>query len=282
MIIDMDWNSQELESILERSLQEDIGPGDITGETVVSPTREASADFLAKEPGVLAGFPLVERIFRKLDPGAGIDVRVAEGATFSKGDILGSIHGKARAVLAGERLSLNFLQRLCGIATRTSEYVRLASSSGIRILDTRKTTPMLRNLEKYAVKMGGGTNHRMGLYDAPMVKDNHLQIQPDFGAILQAFQKKGYSAERVELEVATPEMLQRAIAAGGRWFLLDNMTPEQIRECVSLKQPGMIFEVSGGVDLSNITKYLIPGVDFISIGALTHSVRSLDISLEMR
>jgi nicotinate-nucleotide pyrophosphorylase (carboxylating) len=209
-------------------------------------------------------------------------VLCSEGASFAKGDILGSVSGRARALLAGERLSLNLLQRMCGIAARTAEYVRIASPAGIRILDTRKTTPLLRVLEKYAVAMGGGTNHRMGLYDAPMVKDNHLQIQPDFATILAAFADRGLDPGQVEIEVTSPEMLRRAIAAGARWFLLDNMTPGQIRECAAAKKPGMKYEVSGGVTLANMQDYLLPGVDFISIGALTHSVRSIDISLEMR
>lgn len=278
----MNWDRDEIQAIVIRALAEDVGTGDITGNTIVPADRSGSAEFLAKEPGVMAGFPLVERIFRQLDGHCRVQQQCAEGASFEKGAILGSAGGPARALLAGERVSLNFLQRLCGIASRTAEYVRLAAPHGIRILDTRKTTPLLRRLEKYAVKMGGGTNHRMGLFDAPMVKDNHLQIQPDFAAILDAFRGRGYAAGQVEIEVASPDMLRAAASAGARWFLLDNMTPDQIRECVGIKQQGMKFEVSGGVWLANLADYLIPGVDFISIGALTHTIRSLDISLEMK
>lgn len=278
----MNWDNPEIRSIVERALAEDIGAGDVTGNTIVPEDRSGSADFLAKEPGVMAGFPLVKRIFYKLDSRCSVQQLCAEGASFEKGAILGTIQGPARALLAGERVSLNFLQRLCGIASSAAEYVRLAAPLGIRILDTRKTTPLLRILEKYAVQMGGGTNHRMGLYDVPMVKDNHLQIQPDFAAILDAFRARGFDPGQVEIEVVSLAMLREAAAAGAQWFLLDNMTPDQIRECVRKKKPRMKYEVSGGVSLANLPDYLIRGVDFISIGALTHTVRSLDISLEMR
>jgi nicotinate-nucleotide pyrophosphorylase (carboxylating) len=278
----MDWNGDEITSILSQALTEDLGDGDITGATVAPPDLQGIAVFLARESGVMAGFPLANRIFSRLDPRCRVQQYCDEGGFFETGAILGSVEGPARALLAGERVSLNFLQRLCGIATRTAAYVKIAALHGIRILDTRKTTPLLRALEKYAVRMGGGTNHRMGLYDAPMVKDNHLQIQPDFGAVLDAFRGRGIAPEEVEIEVTTPEMLAQAIAAGACWLLLDNMSPEQVRRCVALKRIGMKFEVSGGVTLENLSEYMIEGVDFISIGALTHSVKSLDISLEMR
>lgn len=278
----MDWDSDEIASVVSQALREDLGDGDLTGNTLVPSDLMGSADFLAKEPGVMAGFPLVQKIFGRLDSRCRVQQRYAEGASFESGAILGSIEAPAGTILAGERVSLNFLQRLCGIATRTAEYVKIATPHGIRILDTRKTTPLLRSLEKYAVLMGGGINHRMGLYDAPMVKDNHLQIQPDFRAVMAAFKEKGIPAEQVEIEVTSVRMLSDAINAGARWFLLDNMAPDQVRECIAIKKPGMKLEVSGGVTIENLNRYMIRGVDFISIGALTHSVRSLDISLEMR
>ena len=194
----MNWDSEEMTLILSQALTEDLGEGDITGITIVPPDRSGNADFLAKEAGVMAGFPLVQRIFTRLDSRCRVQQLCAEGQAFEAGAILGTVQGPARALLAGERVSLNFLQRLCGIASRTAEYVRIAAPHGIGILDTRKTTPLLRALEKYAVKMGGGSNHRMGLYDAPMVKDNHLQIQPDFGAVLAAFARAGFRQNRLK------------------------------------------------------------------------------------
>jgi nicotinate-nucleotide pyrophosphorylase (carboxylating) len=173
------------------------------------------------------------------------------------------------------------MQRLSGIATQTAAYVALAAPFGIRVLDTRKTTPLLRVLEKYAVKMGGGQNHRIGLYDGILVKDNHLKLEPDFKKILEKFQEKGFPPEKVEIEITSIEMLKNASDSGALWFLLDNMRPSMIRKCVKLKRVQMFYEVSGGISPLNFANYLIRGVDAISIGGLTHSVKSLDISMEM-
>jgi nicotinate-nucleotide pyrophosphorylase (carboxylating) len=277
----MNWDSKEIDDLLERALQEDLGSGDITTSTLVPDNLQISAVFIAKEPGVMAGLPIISRIFRKLDSHIKVEELLKDGDEFQKNSELSRVTGLARAILTGERVSLNLLQRLSGIATTTSQYVRQARPFGIQILDTRKTTPLLRILEKYAVKAGGGTNHRMGLYDAPMVKDNHLKIQRDFRHILKAFQAAGHSAEKVEIEVENSAMLREAMEAGVRWFLLDNMTPDQIRDCVGIKKQGMIYEVSGGVSSANFTDYLIPGIDAISIGGLTHSVKSIDISMEI-
>jgi len=191
------------------------------------------------------------------------------------------LRGNATALLAGERVALNFLQRLCGIATQTSKYAIQAAPFGIFVLDTRKTTPLFRSLEKYAVKTGGGKNHRIGLYDAVLVKDNHLKLEPDFRTILRKFQAAGFPAEKVEVEVTSLEMLQSAMEAGAVYFLLDNMSPEVISDCIEIKKSGMFYEVSGGVTPENFSNYLIRGIDAISIGGLTHSVKSLDISMEM-
>jgi nicotinate-nucleotide pyrophosphorylase (carboxylating) len=277
----MDWDSREINDFLDRSLLEDVGSGDVTTNILVPDDLRLSAVFLAKQSGTLAGLPLVGRIYKKLDPHIQLDEFLKDGNEFQQNTELCRVSGKARALLTGERVSLNLLQRLCGIATTTARYVKLARPLGIKVLDTRKTTPLLRTLEKYAVKSGGGTNHRMGLFEAPMVKDNHLQIEPNFRRVLERFQAVGYSADRVEIEVEDPEMLRKAIEAGVRWFLLDNMTPDQIRECIQLKREGMIYEVSGGISENSFKDYLIPGVDAISIGGLTHSVNSVDISMEI-
>ena len=277
----MDWDSKEIDDLLERALQEDVGQGDVTTATLVTNNLQNSAVFIAKEPGILAGLPLIARTFRKLDANIKVEEFLKDGDEFQTKSEICRVSGSVKAILTGERVSLNLLQRLCGIATTTAQYVRQARPFGIQILDTRKTTPLLRLLEKYAVKAGGGTNHRMGLYDAPMVKDNHLKIQANFRDVLKAFQLQGYSPEQVEIEVENISMLREAQEAGARWFLLDNMTPDQIKECISVKQKGTRYEISGGISANNFEEYLIHGVDAISIGGLTHSVKSIDISMEM-
>jgi nicotinate-nucleotide pyrophosphorylase (carboxylating) len=276
-----DWDGPAVAKFISRALTEDVGPGDITSQTLFPHPPVISAHFLAKEAGILSGMPLVTRIFEKLDPHAKIEISTAEGQTFSVGSILGRITAKASALLAGERLALNLVQRLSGISTQTALYAALALPFDIKVLDTRKTTPLLRIFEKYAVEMGGGTNHRIGLYDGILVKDNHLKLQPDFKKVMDSFRSKGFSPEQVEIEVTSVEMLKKAMDAGAVWFLLDNMRPSMIRRCIKIKRPDMRYEVSGGVSPRNFTKYLIRGIDSISIGALTHSVKSLDISLEM-
>jgi nicotinate-nucleotide pyrophosphorylase (carboxylating) len=276
----MDWDSPKVKSLLQQSLQEDIGGGDITSRAIIPDDAQASATLLSKESGTLAGIPLVHRIFSILDSNSRVEDLVLDGSRFNAGTVLCRIEGKAAALLAGERLALNLVQRLTGIATQTSHFVDLARPLGISILDTRKTTPLFREFEKYAVKMGGGTNHRFGLFDGVLIKDNHLQIEPDFGRILAKFKAQGFPPEKIEIEVTTIQMLVRGIAAGALWFLLDNMTPQEIKEAVKLKKNNMRYEVSGGVSLENFNQYLIPGIDAISIGALTHSVKSADISME--
>ena len=276
-----DWDGAAVAKFITRALAEDVGPGDITSQTLFPNPPVISAHFLAKEPGILCGMPLVTRIFHKLDPNAIIEISTAEGQTFSVGSVVGRITAKADAMLAGERLALNLLQRLSGISTQTALYAALATPFDIKVLDTRKTTPLMRMFEKYAVAMGGGTNHRIGLYDGILVKDNHLKLQPDFSKLMEAFSSKGFSPDQVEVEVTSLEMLKRGMDAGCVWFLLDNMRPSMIRRCIKIKRPNMRYEVSGGITPRNFTKYLIRGIDAISIGALTHSVKSLDISLEM-
>jgi nicotinate-nucleotide pyrophosphorylase (carboxylating) len=279
--MNIDWSSSEIADLIDRSLSEDIGDGDVTSRVLFPEPRRISAIFLAKQEGILAGLPLVSRIFRRLDERSTIEEYFSDGTPLHPGSVFCKVSGDVVAILSGERLVLNFLQRLCGIATQTSIYAHMARPFGIAVLDTRKTTPMLRKLEKYAVQVGGGTNHRFGLYDGVLVKDNHLQLERDFSKILTLFKKQGYPPEKVEIEVTSLEMLKRAKEAGVLWFLLDNMSPETIRECVGVKTKNMKFEVSGGVTPSNFADYLIQGVDGISIGGLTHSFKSLDISMEI-
>jgi nicotinate-nucleotide pyrophosphorylase (carboxylating) len=275
----IDWHSKEISDLIDGSLHEDLGDGDVTTLALFPGRRSISAIFLAKEEGILAGLPIVSLIFRRLDSESFTQDYLSDGAFLGPGTVFCRVTGNASAILSGERLALNFLQRLSGIATQTAFYTRLATPHRIAVLDTRKTTPLLRSLEKYAVKTGGGTNHRFGLYDGILVKDNHLSLEPDFKKVLQAFKEQGYPAEEVEIEITSAEMLKSASKAGGSWFLLDNMTPEMIQECVRLKTPSMKFEVSGGITTDNFEQYLIHGVDAISIGGLTHSFKSLDISM---
>jgi nicotinate-nucleotide pyrophosphorylase (carboxylating) len=277
----MNWDSPEILSIIDAALKEDIGAGDITSDTLGAATHEASAVFLAKEAGVVAGLPLAERIFRRIDESCRMNALVEDGHMITAGSLIAEISGNAKTLLSGERLALNFLQRLSGIATLTAQFVSIAAPYGIVVLDTRKTTPLLRRLEKYAVSAGGGKNHRFGLFDAVLVKDNHLRLEPDFSEILRKFQSRGFPPDRVEIEVTTPEMLRDAMDAGGLSFLLDNMSPSMIQECVNIKREGVYFEVSGGIHPGNFSEYMIRGIDAISIGALTHSVKSLDISMEI-
>jgi nicotinate-nucleotide pyrophosphorylase (carboxylating) len=277
----LDWESPEVSAILDRALAEDLGSGDITSSTLFPEPPVISAYFLAKEDGIVAGIPLVSRIFMRLDSHSSVEEYFADGQAVIAGTTLCRVRGTANALLAGERLTLNLMQRLSGIATQTAAYVALAAPFGIRILDTRKTTPLLRVFEKYAVKMGGGHNHRIGLYDGILVKDNHLKLEPDFKKILEKFHQKGFAPEKVEVEVTSPEMLKSAMDSGALWFLLDNMKPSLIRKCVKLKRRNTFYEVSGGISPRNFANYLIRGVDAISIGGLTHSVKSLDISMEM-
>lgn len=277
----MDWNSPDITKIIDLALQEDVGSGDITSTTLFPGKHPCSATFVAKQDGVLAGLPLVSRIFKKLSRSAKVEELISEGEALVPGREICKVAGDIVALLSGERVALNFLQRLCGIATQTAVFSALAGAHGIAVLDTRKTTPLLRKLEKYAVEVGGGENHRFGLYDQVLVKDNHLKLQSDFKKILDAFQAKGIPPEEVEVEVATLEQLHQALDAGVQWILLDNMTPSVIRRAVKMKRNNTKYEISGGVTIDNFSNYLINGVDAISIGALTHSVKSLDISMEM-
>jgi nicotinate-nucleotide pyrophosphorylase (carboxylating) len=274
-------DSPEIRFIIDNALAEDLGTGDVTTRTLIPDPSILSATFLAKEDGILAGLPLIHLIFSRLDPECRFVSGYEDGQPVTAGTVFGRITGRADALLGGERLALNLLQRMSGIATNTASYAALAAPLGIKILDTRKTTPLLRPLEKYAVRMGGGHNHRFGLYDGILVKDNHLKLEPDFKRILRRFEENGFPPDKVEIEVTSLEMLKKAMEAGASWFLLDNMRPSTIRKCIKIKRRTMTYEVSGGITSRTFVKFLIRGVDAISIGGLTHSVKSLDISLEM-
>jgi nicotinate-nucleotide pyrophosphorylase (carboxylating) len=259
-------------------LVEDIGAGDVTSEAVVPAGTTCSARLLLKEPGVIFGLAVVEAIFRELDPTVEFDALACDGAVLEAGE-LAALTGDARAVLAGERVALNVLGRLSGIATLTRRFVDEVAGTDAVILDTRKTTPGLRALEKEAVRCGGGTNHRLGLDDAVLIKDNHLRLA---GGITAALERVGKPpALTVEVECESLEQVSEAIAAGTDRILLDNMGADDLARAVAFVNGRAELEASGGITLQNVRAVADTGVDFISIGALTHSARALDISLEV-
>jgi nicotinate-nucleotide pyrophosphorylase (carboxylating) len=274
-----------IHNIVRAALAEDIGAGDITTETAIPADQRAEACIVAKEPCIVAGLPLVEAVFGQIDRTVAVKLLVAEGDFVEKGTRACLLNGPARAILTGERTTLNFLQRLSGIATLTRQFVDEIEGTRARILDTRKTTPTLRVLEKYAVAVGGGTNHRLGLYDAVMIKDNHRVIlarlgPKGFGDAVAAA-RKNHATAPIIVEADTLEQVEEALAAGANHILLDNMTPDELREAVALVAGRAKTEASGGVTLKSVRAIAQTGVDYISVGALTHSARAVDFSLEM-
>jgi nicotinate-nucleotide pyrophosphorylase (carboxylating) len=267
--------------VVADALAEDVGTGDLTTDAIVPSGELAHARLLLEEPGVVAGLPVAEAVFRSLDPEVGLRVLAEEGSEISHvPTAIAEIEGPARAVLTGERVALNLVARLCGIATLTRRYVDLVAGTGATILDTRKTTPGLRALEKYAVRCGGGTNHRMGLDDAVLIKDNHVRIAGGIVPALAAVRASG-ARPAVEVEADTLEQVAQALGAGAERILLDNMTPAEVARAVELVGGRALLESSGGISEANVRAYAETGVDFISIGALTHGARSLHVSLEV-
>jgi len=279
---DMDW-------LIRFALEEDFGPGDVTSAAAVPAEAVRCAAVFAKEDGVFAGGAVAVRVFECVDPAVRCVPRVTEGARFVRGTALLEVEGPARAVLGGERVALKFLQRMCGIATRTAEVAARIAHTPCKVLDTRKTTPGLRAFEKYAVAVGGGVNHRQGLYDMILIKDNHVDFAGSMAAALAGVQRfleqPANPQVPVVVEVRDRAELDeaRAAVAGGlkiHRFLLDNWTPEAIRAVVAERAPGEVFEASGGIDPDRAVAYAESGVDFISMGWLTHSVPGLDLSMK--
>jgi nicotinate-nucleotide pyrophosphorylase (carboxylating) len=275
-----------IQNIVRAALAEDIGAGDITTEAAIPADQRAEACIVAKEPCVVAGLPLVEAVFAQIDRAIIVKLLVGEGDPVEQGTRVCVLTGPARGILTGERTALNFLQRLSGIATLTRQFVDEIEGTKAKILDTRKTTPTLRVLEKYAVAVGGGTNHRMGLYDAVMIKDNHRVILARLGpkalgdAVAAA--RKNHPTAPIIVEADTLEQVEEALATGANHILLDNMTPDELREAVALVAGRARTEASGGVTLQTVRAIAQTGVDYISVGALTHSARAVDFSLEVR
>jgi len=302
----MNWHSEEIEGIVRRALGEDIGSGDATTAATIPPESDARAHILSRQTLLCAGLPLVENVFRALDPEMEVVSLHTDGSFVEPGVKLVQISGNAAAILTGERTALNFLAHLCGIATLTRRFVELLAATKTRIRDTRKTTPGLRALEKYAVKMGGGTNHRFGLYDAILLKENHIALAGGIKAALDkahtyvspktpapraasAYDAAGLDPEvvgpgplPVQIEVRDERELIEALGAGADAVLLDNMTPERAGECVKIARgirADCVIEISGGINLENARAYAEAGADFLSSGLLTHSAPAANLSL---
>lgn len=276
-VTNLDWNQVEL--IIENALKEDIGEGDVTTDLLYREDIRCDAIIQAKEEGIIAGLPIAERIFRKLNNDIQWVENKRDGESVAKGDILVKIHGSGKAILTGERVALNFIQRLSGIATLTSKFVKAVEGLSAKITDTRKTVPGLRILDKYAVRTGGGHNHRMGLYDGVLIKDNHLKL---IGSITEAIRRiKKMTGGRFQIEVETSrlEEVREALAAGADIIMLDNMSLNKMRKSVEMINGRALIEASGGITLRNVRRVAETGVNIISIGSLTHSPKALDISL---
>ncbi len=274
----------QVDEIIESALLEDIGDGDHSSLACVPEVAKGKATLFVKDDGILAGVDLAVRIFKKYDPSLKIDVRIIDGTPVKKGDIAFTVTGSSRSILATERLVLNFMQRMSGIATQTNKIVSLLEGTSTRLLDTRKTTPCIRYMEKWAVRIGGGENHRFALYDMIMLKDNHIDyaggIKPAIERT-QAYLKESGKNLKVEIEVRNFDELNQVLAIGGvDRIMLDNFTVEQLEEALKLIPSNYETEASGGITIDTIRDYAETGVDFISVGALTHSFKSLDLSLK--
>lgn len=276
-ILELDWS--KVDKIIENALEEDIGKGDITTDTLCPEDSRSRAVIRAKEHGVIAGNPVVERVFNKLSPGVEITVRTGDGQRVIPGDAVSEVEAPTRAILSGERLALNILQRLSGIATETSKFVKECEGLDVKIFDTRKTAPGLRILDKYAVSAGGGHNHRMGLYDGVLIKDNHIELAGSITQAVEAVRQKYATTMNIEVETSNLRQVKEALDSGADIIMLDNMSLEEMREAVSTVGATALIEASGGVTLDTVRGIAGTGVDFISVGSLTHSAGVLDIAL---
>lgn len=287
----MDISSAEIEEVVCRALLEDRAADDITTETLVPSDLHGTARIIAKAEGVLAGVEVAEAVFRAVDPSLEFRASLTDGSRLSVTDpseepsVIAELSGSVASILKGERVALNFLQHLSGIATETNRYVREVAGCNAVILDTRKTAPGLRDLQKYAVAVGGGTNHRRDLSDGVLIKDNHIAAgrlnELSLGEIVRRMRDAAPSAWEIEVEVETLEQVEEAVEAGAEIVMLDNMTPSEMAEAVRVVDGRALTEASGGITLDNVREVAATGVDRISVGALTHSVTGLDISLEL-
>ncbi|MDA0987693.1 MAG: carboxylating nicotinate-nucleotide diphosphorylase [Chloroflexi bacterium] len=278
--------TSSIKSTIERALVEDLGHGDITTDSLIPSDIRGLATVLAKATGVIAGLDVALEVFHQVDPSLETRVFMADGSDVTLGDVVAEVEGSIASILKGERVALNFLQRLSGIATATSMYVRAVAGTRARIVDTRKTVPGLRELEKYAVRVGGGHNHRYNLADGILIKDNHIAAlrAQELGMedIIRRARENAPHTLRIEVEVETVDEAREAMEARADTILLDNMSTEKMRQAVTLVQGRCLLEASGGINLETVRAVAETGVDLISVGALTHSVSALDISLDMK
>lgn len=284
---------QQIDQLLDAATAEDIGSGDATSQALLAPGESCAGTFAARSPGVMAGFEIVERFYRRLDPEVRLEAEVAEGHSFPAGATLACIHGPAIAVLSGERTALNILQRMCGVASVTRRYVQAVEGTKAKICDTRKTIPGWRALDKLAVYLGGGTNHRRGLYDMILIKDNHILLagrqNAEASAAWAVQTARARSELKIEVEVESLDELEQVLSAEPDLILLDNMDEDDLRLAVkivnrrcqaeTLRRP--LLEASGGIELGTVRRVAETGVDRISVGALTHSAPALDIGLDL-
>ena len=276
---------EQIDSIIDLALAEDISRGDITSQGLIPPELQGKASILAKAGGIIAGGEVAKRVFLRVDPSLQVELLIKDGTKVQPGDIVATIFGNVISILKAERVALNFLQRLSGIASQTAQYIAKTKGLGVKITDTRKTTPGLRRLEKYAVRIGGGQNHRFHLGDGILIKDNHLAALRALGMnikdIIAKAKQNAPKGAKVEVEVSTPQEALDAAEAGADIIMLDNMSPDEMRRVVNSVPSQVKIEASGGITLANVRAVAMTGVDFISIGALTHSTQALDISLEL-
>lgn len=277
----MELNWAEVERIIDNSLREDAPGGDVTTNFLFTPEESATGIFRSKSPGVLAGLGVAERVFRKLDPLARFSALQKDGAHVAAHTLLAEVRCRTRALLTGERIALNLMQRMSGIATLTAQYVEAVKGLPALILDTRKTAPGLRVLDKYAVRMGGGTNHRLTLSDLALIKDNHIRLAGGVWAAVRRLRTQAPAGTRIEVECANLDQVREAVEAGADIIMLDNMMPSLMREAVQLINKRAQVEASGNIGLETIRAVAETGVDFISVGRLTHSAPALDISMKI-
>ena len=270
-----------VEHLIDMALQEDIGSGDITTDSLIDPRIEARGIIVAKEALIIAGLNVAEKVFNRLDPGACFESDYQDGERVEKGESVSKVHGKLHALLSAERTALNFLQRLSGISTHVRSFVDRLQSRDVRLVDTRKTAPGWRTLEKYAVRVGGAYNHRMGLYDGVLIKDNHIAVCGGIGNAVERIRTEVSHLVKIEVEASNRTEVEDALSAGADVIMLDNMDLEQIREAVAIINGKALVEVSGGVTKDVLISLADLGVDIISVGALTHSARCVDISMQI-
>ena len=275
----------EVNDLIDRAIQEDLSIGDATTDALIPDDLQATATLHAKSPGVLSGSEIAAAVFHRVDPDLTVEVALADGATMKRGRVILRVSGSAATMLKAERTAVNFMQHLSGIATATATYVEAVNGTGSQIIDTRKTIPGLRSLEKYAVRCGGGHNHRQNLGDGVLIKDNHIAALKlrgmSLGDVVRQAHERASHTIKVEVEVTSVAEAEEALESGAQLLLLDNMSPDEMRKAVEVNKGRALIEASGGINLTTIQAVAATGVDLISVGALTHSAQALDISMDI-